>query len=704
MSIERDESFFDKAQRRFKAAVDAWKPIYDEMDIDLKFATGDQWDEAVKTNRETQQGRPTLTFDVLHTNIQVVANKIRQDKPAIKISPAGGGAKQETAKVYAGIIRHWNYLSQGDIARDTASKYQLSGGIGFYRVATKYVNPDPSPDDADAFDQDGTTEWIRDPKSVYFDPDVEQPQFQDAGYCFIIKWMSWEKYKDKYGDRSDASWETWDQSAPLLRPWANEKEIAVAEYWHKEETESKITVKDKERVKTTTVVKQDFMNGIEVLSSTEWLTDDIPIIPVLGEETIVEGKLKIASLIRYVRDAAKLRNGYKSAIAENIGLTNRVPYTGPRGMFKGPGWRDAHLTNPAYLEWDPVYDTNGHLILAKPERNPIEPAVQALTESAAVESDDIKSGMGIFDSSIGAAKAEYSGVSVERRTQQADITNFHFSDNLTRAMWVEGNILLKLIPKLIDTPRAMKIMDEDGTISEVAITMALNDGEPPMVDGIDPKDHHRVDVGRYSCTVSTGPTWDTQRKEEYETWMEFLAKAPELAPAFLPVVLKWSDTPGADKLAEIAGALAPPAVQAILKGEQAPDPQAQAQLAAASQQIQEMQAKIMQLEFDKKAETQKLQAQHLTDVENNAVKIAIAEIQSKNKQDIAAVLAELDAVKTKLEMWQGHAEIAQQHEHDMAKGQQQIDASQQAQASDQVHSTMQQQAAAEQQQSEGAGQ
>lgn len=403
MPIERDQDFFSKARDRYKEAKDFWAPIYNEMDIDLRYVTGDQWDAQVKTARANEQGRPVLTFDVLHTNCQLVENGIRQQKPAIKISPESQGATKEGANIRAGIIRHWNYMSQGDTARDTAVGYATKGGIGFYRIGTKYTNQEPKEDDPDAFDQDATIDWIRDPKTVYFDPEaIEMPDFSSADWCFIVHRMSWERYESKYGERSavtSTNWDSFDDGDSDLGEWATKDEITVAEYFYFTHKKSTVSINGRKREFDVRTLHQDFMNGVEVLSETTFPVPEIPVIPV-GEMTMVEGKTKIASLIRYVRDAQMLRNAYKSGIAENIGLANRVPFTGPRGMFKNPDWRDANVKNPSFLEWDLIYDNNGNLAPFKPERPSTEAAIQALTQSAAIEADDIKAGMGIYDSSL----------------------------------------------------------------------------------------------------------------------------------------------------------------------------------------------------------------------------------------------------------------------------------------------------------------
>jgi hypothetical protein len=66
---------------------------------DLKFLAGDQWDEAIKRQRQLE-GRPCLTFNRLPTFLHQVTNDQRQNKVGIKVHPVGDGADQEGAELY----------------------------------------------------------------------------------------------------------------------------------------------------------------------------------------------------------------------------------------------------------------------------------------------------------------------------------------------------------------------------------------------------------------------------------------------------------------------------------------------------------------------------------------------------------------------------------------------------------------------------
>ena len=132
---------------------------------------------------------------------------------------------------------------------------------------------------------------------------------------------------------------------------------------------------------------------------------------------IINGKVHLFSLIRHVRDPQQLLNIYKSAIAEKIGLGNRVPYVGYKGQFKDSRWENANNVNYAYLEAELITLPNGS-VAPLPQRQQMEEQIQALSVAAAQEVEDLKSGMGIFDASLGSSGNETAGVAIGARQRQ----------------------------------------------------------------------------------------------------------------------------------------------------------------------------------------------------------------------------------------------------------------------------------------------
>ena len=62
-----------------------------------------------------------------------------------------------------------------------------------------------------------------------------------------------------------------------------------------------------------------------------------------------------------------------------------------------------------------------------------------------------------------------------QRQSQGGLSNFHFIDNLNRAILQCGAILCDLIPKIYDTPREVRILGEDNKEEIVKVNQRWQD-------------------------------------------------------------------------------------------------------------------------------------------------------------------------------------------------------------------------------------
>ena len=109
---------------------------------DFRFARlNQQWPAEVEQDR-IRDGRPALTFNRLPTIIRQVVNDARQNRPAIKTSPADDQADLDTAKVFNGLIRRIEHNSDADVAYDHALDCAVSGGFGYFRINLEYATDD----------------------------------------------------------------------------------------------------------------------------------------------------------------------------------------------------------------------------------------------------------------------------------------------------------------------------------------------------------------------------------------------------------------------------------------------------------------------------------------------------------------------------------------------------------------------------------
>ncbi|RYE50444.1 MAG: hypothetical protein EOP18_13415, partial [Rhizobiaceae bacterium] len=334
--------------------------------------------------------------------------------------------------------------------------------------------------------------------------------------------------------------------------WMNEDGVQIAEWWHREEVERKVyllstgevvekfseelqvlidagTVKIKdERVTLSYKVTQTFMSGAEILKRRDWPGKYIPIIPIYGDEVVIEGKRHFIGLIHHSKDSQRMYNVFRSASTEIASISPRVPWIGKKGTFNSDAarWASANVKNHPYLEYD------GDI----PQRQMLDtgPALGAMQEAMSA-SDDIKSSTGIYDASLGARSNETSGVAITARQREGDVATFHFIDNQTRAIRHTGVVLIDLIPKVYTTARIIRIIGEDGKETAQPINQEYPqldengqpmqepvmgpDGQPQMQpDGITPimrtiMAMRDLRVGKYDMTIDAGPSYTTRREE-----------------------------------------------------------------------------------------------------------------------------------------------------------------------------------------------
>ncbi len=177
---KREEELLNEAKERYKQATEGWNDIYDEAKNDLKFAYDideGQWPQSIRNDRE-KDGRPVITVNKLQKFVRKLRGDNLMNRPRCKVIPVDSVADPQMADLYNGIIRQIEYLSDANIAYDTAYMHAVSGSVGFFRIITKYS------EDRN-FEQDIFIKRILNPFSVHLDPLAEEFELEDARYGFI---------------------------------------------------------------------------------------------------------------------------------------------------------------------------------------------------------------------------------------------------------------------------------------------------------------------------------------------------------------------------------------------------------------------------------------------------------------------------------------------------------------------------------------
>lgn len=676
---------------RFAESQEASDFNREEFYEDMRFARlSDQWPEEILKQRQ-QEGRPALVVNKLPALIRSVVNEARQNKPAIKISPVDSNADEDTAEVIGGLIRNIERQSVASIAYDTAIDHAVTGGFGFFRIDIDYAHDE-------TFELEARIKRIANPLSVHWDTSSTEFDASDWDFAFVSDMLSKREFKARYPKASLVPFDgdSRDENSEL---WLKEDQIRVAEWFQRDPKQTKLiqvaipqpdgqtvlqaireddlpaiakrffeagmistegmSEKDlregflavsgvqimRERMVDGYKVMRRIINGVEVLEEDEWPGQNIPICPVWGDEVFLDGRRHFRSLIRDAKDSQMMSNFWRSATTELVALAPKAPWVGPKGFVpKGQEakWSSANTRTHAYLEYDGQIPPQRQAFAGVPagalqEINMADQAMQDIT--------------GIYPAAIGARSNETSGKAILARERQGDVSNFHFIDNLNRAITYAGKVLVEIIPAVYSPKETIRILGEDETAKVVGLTQ--EDGGS-LKAGIDGQQRlYNLAVGKYDVDVKTGPSFATQREETRETLIEIMRQVPDAAAFVGDVLLDHMDFVGADKVAKRLKALLPPEVRQAEEAEANSD---NPELAAKDQQIQAMQAQMQQAQQAVMAEIEKIKAENEALKQSKQAEMMRVQLDAQKAQaDAAAKMKELSLKERELALKEAEA-------------------------------------------------
>lgn len=524
---------------------------------DIRFVDeeGAQWDDDTRKNRG---GRPCYSFDRTSIAIDQVKGDQRQNTPQIKVLPIDNKSDRKKAEIFEGLIRAIERNSSAKTAYNTGFDFALKGGFGAWRVYPKYVE--------DSFDQELCIGRIENPFTVHFDPSAKDFLKRDAEWALITERINKDAHDAQYPgvDASDLDLSQHDHD------WLNDKEVRVAEYYKRMRKKKTLALLDDGRVidyDTIKVIEEELkdpppgsgIKPIRVLKKREadttfvrwWKLSGagvidgpidydwkyIPIIPVYGRVTNIEGKRKYRGLVRKAKDPQKAYNGARTAEIEAVAMVPRSPYLILPGQIKGfeNQWREANAKNPLFLYYNQVNNApNG----GKPTREPMPEIPNALIALSSQAADDIKASTGKFGPSLGEPSGNELPGAIRQRNTEGDVSSYEFIDNLAESIKYTGEILVDMIPKVYDGERIVRILGIDGKEAFESINQRGPDGK--LINDLS--------QGRYDVTVDTGPAYTTQRQQAADFLLKFASTSEPVKNIASDLIAKSLDFVGADEL------------------------------------------------------------------------------------------------------------------------------------------------------------
>lgn len=633
-----DDEILSKAKERFKECEDFESDFRKLFIDDLKFCNADsdnkyQWPDALSKSRQLD-ARPCLTINKTRQHALMIQNEIKQNMPSVQISATGGDASYDSSQVFEGIVRYIEYNSNATDAYDSAMMNQVQGGLGFWRICTDYQ-------DDDSFDQEIYIERIENPMNVYVDRG-KQSDGSDADYGFIFDDMSVDDFKRKYPKYVDIP------GTSVLgngSDWCNKDQVRVCEYFNCEYTSEKLVAMPQldqmqkptgqfdtfllstvpqelraalvaeEGVKVRKVQTRNWkwylLCGNAIVDRKDWPGKYLPIVRVIGEETIIDGELDRKGHVRNLKDPQRMYNYWTSSAVEQVALQGKQPYIASKEAINGyeDYYANANRVNYSYLPYNALNEQGEQN--QPPAREQPPQMAPAYINGMQIAAEEMKMVSGQADPTMGMQANETAGVAIKRRIKQGDTATFHYMDNLAKAVRYTGKILVDLIPKIYDTPRVVRILAEDGTDEQIKI-------DPDQQQALTTQSETEQNaqrifnpgVGKYDVVAESGPSYATRREEAAEAMQAIALQSPNFMGVAGDLFFRCQDFPMAEELAErfartipdnVKGAGPTPEMQQLqqqLQAAQAQQQQTSEQLASAIQALADKEKQFEQKEKD----------------------------------------------------------------------------------------------------------
>jgi len=647
--FESEHDFLAHVRKTFDADMEADEQNRREAIEDARFVAGEQWDQGVR-QRRAAANKPTLTINRLPAFVAQLVGNRRLNDTGIKVQPDAGGDKK-VAEVREGLIRSIQKLSRAQHAYDTAFQQVIIGGVGNFQVHLDYAHDD-------VFEQDIRIAAIPNPLSVVWDRSNVDPTGADAEHVFVVDTLPREEFKRRYPKADAGEWNA-DLTSSRHGYGDSASGVQVLSFWRMRSKQRIVALFKDGSVQD--VTDQDELEWFDLVatgaggeplvrevqrkyaqlylcSSHDILAGPydlpvqrVPVFRVPGWELLIEGDRIRWGVVRFLRDPQRLHNYWRSIIAEKLVGSPKAKWLAADTAVEGreQQWRDSHLSEDPLL----TYNANSG---TPPQR--IEPVQMeaALIQEAGLAAQDLRDVSNIHEASLGMESNEVSGRAIMARQRVGEVGTVIYDDNMNAAIEEAGKVINHLIPFVYDTPRTIKVLGAD--MANEQLVRVNDDADPSSVD---------ITLGKYSVTVTTGPSYTTRRVEAREEMMAMVNAMPLTMGIAADKIVEAQDWPGAAEIAKRLRTQLP----AGMVSEQDMDEEQLQQQQLDTQQAQEqeqLQQQMLRLEMaDKQADI----ALKQIEVAEKQAKIAEAQVRAQlTVAQAEKTLSEVGVAREKVEV------------------------------------------------------
>lgn len=581
----------------------AWKYAYDKSKAHWEFAIlGKQMDAGEISGLGLPPNVKLPNLVKKYVNQQ--ANQTLQVKYRAVVNPNGGGSDITKARQRQDVLRGIQVPTCGPVY-NMARRGQLAAGIRFSKVVVDYASQR-------GFEKSFRYEDVVDTYNVFPDPFVNTPTFCDMDDFLIRE----DVPKGKWKQRTGQDWGTSsEKSRSLWYYWKKRSLESGKEYLLEDGTEQLVKDSEDDPDFTGFAMQDDGVTpfsrdvsiydwewhmigdeGTSIIKSGDWLGSQPPLVACTGEAITEQyGNTTRRYWLPLTADAEEPQLLYTLVELIIKMRLARSPFSKWRVAFESLVTKQSEDLRTASLIGDmdilyKAFTDDGKPIPPPSEEEPFI-LDRILLELQQIQQQKIEQILGIPTAVFGEKTNETSGIAIERRKRDGDVSSYHFTFNFLEYVKQMGFTTLEAFPHYYTTEQQVAFMDKD----DKAVMRTING---PGGLSFNPME-------RYSMVVEAEPDSDTDREAEAESLMA-MVENPQLGPLIMQakgaaaLVVKSQKGRYAQEIgAMLEGAANDPEKQ-----------QMQQQIQAMQKGGQELEEKLKQAEADKSIELLKEQNRH----------------------------------------------------------------------------------------------
>ena len=507
---------------------------------DLVFYWITHWDDNVL--QETQLAYRG-EFDILRKAGRGILADLASNPVQVDFEPIDED-RDDAADVLDGLYRSDDNRNTSIEAFVNAQQEAVVCGMGAWLLYTDYAT-NRAGDDNQVIKRKPIFEANN---TCYFDPNAKMLDKSDAKYVSVLKAYSEDGYldliEDLTGERPSSvdhgSFKHPEQS--YVFPWigGEGKKIYVAEFYHKKKVKEKIltlrnpfgqtsVLKESEledimdemldtgysieSEKTVDVwqITKYVCSGAEVLATDVLAGNRLPVIPVYGEHSYVEGEEHYEGVTRLAKDPQRLRNFQMSYLADIVSRSPRPKpiflqeqIAGFENMYEESGSEN----NYPYLLQNRKSGDGTDLPIGPIAQMPEQPIPSALVASIQLSRQAVEdvANPGIPQD---IADPDLSGKAVLALQARLDMQSMVYQDHMKHAKRYDGEVYASMASEVYDVPRNIKMTLPDGTRKNAKIMETVIDNETGEIVVLN--DLNNVEFEVYS---KIGASYSSQKDHE----------------------------------------------------------------------------------------------------------------------------------------------------------------------------------------------